>query len=205
MTMSIPSSKDPSVYTSKVETSGVSLAPAGLVAGDLGMGELMIWLTTTMRQTDADIRGQMEQINAKKNLNEKLGEVITALRDAEGNKTSDGFADTSRMGDLIGSNYKEQEWYKSLPTSAQNAFDSFVTNSKVGGDGPLGDQKATLESTKAAREALADVVSANSSSNEMAMIKLQSAISARGQAIQLISNMVNAFNETSKSVVGNIR
>jgi hypothetical protein len=52
---------------------------------------------------------------------------------------------------------------------------------------------------------LADEVSANSSSNEIAMIKLQSAISARGQAIQLISNVVAAFNENARSIVGNIR
>jgi hypothetical protein len=179
-----------------------------LVPGDLGMAELMLWLTGTMKKTDADIRAQMHGIDKNKELNEELGRVIAALRDCESRKLSSDGCDTTPIHDIIlPGPYQEQNWYKSISPEAQAAFDKFVADS-IGGDGDPaqgGDWQAKIDLTKSARESLADVVSANSSANEMAMIKLQSAMSARGQAIQLISNMVNAFNETSKSVVGNIR
>lgn len=44
-------------------------------------------------------------------------------------------------------------------------------------------------------------VSEESASDEMEMIKLQSAISARGQALQLMANLAAAMNETSKNIV----
>jgi hypothetical protein len=56
-----------------------------------------------------------------------------------------------------------------------------------------------------AMEAMDKELSANQSSSEMDMIKLQSAISARGQMIQLVSNMIHQMDETSKSIVGNVR
>ncbi len=48
-------------------------------------------------------------------------------------------------------------------------------------------------------------MSATGSSSEMQMIQLQSAVSARGQALQLISNMISSFNDTSKAIIGNTR
>jgi len=180
--------------------SGIVGTNHGPSAGDLGMAEMMIWLTNTMKKTDADVRQQMKGIDKNKELNEQLGGVISQLKQCESAKTTDGLCGyaTPIDGLLKDGAYTKAEWYKELSGPARAAFDDFVKN--VGSDGV-----ASLDSIKTARETLTDIVSANSSSNEMAMIKLQSAISARGQAIQLVSNMVNAFNETAKSVVGNIR
>jgi len=188
---------DPSKITSAPPKTGAS----SITNGDLGMAEMMLWLTATMNKTDADVRAQMTQIQDKKELNEALGAIVNTLRTAESFKVKDPPCCTSaEMDKLIASNYAKADWYKNAGDSARKAFDAMVADYHAGSDG-----LASVETVKAAREAIADAVSANSSSNEMAMIKLQSAISARGQAIQLISNMVNAFNETAKSVVGNIR
>jgi hypothetical protein len=52
---------------------------------------------------------------------------------------------------------------------------------------------------------LANEVGANSTSDDMQMMALQNAISARGQALQLLSNMLAAFAEQARSIVGNLR
>jgi hypothetical protein len=39
----------------------------------------------------------------------------------------------------------------------------------------------------------------------MEMIQLQSAISARGQLLQMVSNMIASFNSTADKIVGNVR
>lgn len=41
--------------------------------------------------------------------------------------------------------------------------------------------------------------------NETSMIQIQSIISKRAQALQMTSNMVNSFNESSKALIQNIR
>jgi len=80
----------------------------------------------------------------------------------------------------------------------------------VGTDGKTyvkGNPPGVVDKAKVAEvlEAMDKELSATTSSNEMDMIKLQSAISARGQMIQLVSNMIHQMDETSKSIVGNVR
>lgn len=52
---------------------------------------------------------------------------------------------------------------------------------------------------------LGEMVNAIGSHDEIEIIKLQSAISARGQLLQMVSNMLASFNKTSDGVIGNMR
>ncbi|MBI2392691.1 MAG: hypothetical protein HYV09_24105 [Deltaproteobacteria bacterium] len=52
---------------------------------------------------------------------------------------------------------------------------------------------------------LGDMVSTIGSHDEIEMIKMQSAISARGQLLQMVSNMMASFNQTNDKVIGNMR
>jgi len=52
---------------------------------------------------------------------------------------------------------------------------------------------------------LGDMGKTLGSRDEMEMIQLQSAISARGQLLQMVSNMIASFNSTADKIVGNVR
>ena len=67
--------------------------------------------------------------------------------------------------------------------------------------------KARVEKDKfeGALQTLGDIAKNAGSKDEIEMIELQSAISARGQLLQMVSNMIASFNETAKGIVGNVR
>ena len=193
-----PASVAVGTYTGGVSPStAVAAKPIELGPGDLGLAELMIWLTTTIEKSDKSIRAQMADINDKKDYAAKLGEVITALTKADNiHKGSDSGRDTSGLPNLT--DFADQAWYKNLPPEAQAAYKWVAED--TGSDG-IANQGAV----KAALTALSGFVGTLTAQNDTAMIRLQSAISSRSQAIQLVSNMLNVMNETAKSTVGNIR
>lgn len=178
-------------------TSSASTKPIDLGPGDLSLPELMAWLTTTIQKSDNGIRMQMADINNKKDYAAKLGEVIAALTKADNiKKDSDSGRDTSGLPNLT--DYADQQWFKDLPPDAQKAY-KWVADD-TGSDGV-----ADVGAVKAALSALSGFVGTLTAQNDTAMIRLQSAISSRSQAIQLVSNMLNTMNETAKATVGNIR
>lgn len=180
-------------------TRATTPAGSGTMMETLNIGEMMAWLKITMDQSDGDIRTQMKDLDAKKELAAQLAKVLTALKNAENAKA--GTATGRECKDLVNlDDYASQSWFQKLPVEAQNAYAWVATDTRNGGD-TIADEGAV----KAAREAIADHIATLSSSNEMAMVKLQSAIAARGQAIQLISNMINSFNETNNRIIGNVK
>ncbi len=58
---------------------------------------------------------------------------------------------------------------------------------------------------EATREYINSMVKSLESSAQMEMIRLQSMSSARGTAIQMSTNLIAAFNEGPKAIVGNMR
>ena len=74
-------------------------------------------------------------------------------------------------------------------------------------DGTLmihGDHEVSRADVKEAMDGLQNELSSLQSSNETNMIKLQSAVQARSQMIELVSNMVKSFSDTGNSVVRNV-
>jgi hypothetical protein len=61
------------------------------------------------------------------------------------------------------------------------------------------EQHAALES------ALDGAMKTSSSSSELEMIDIQQIMSKRAQLLQMTTNMINSFNESTKGIVGNIR
>jgi hypothetical protein len=52
---------------------------------------------------------------------------------------------------------------------------------------------------------LEGMVKSASSTNELEMIDLQQIMSKRAQLLQMTTNMINSFNESTKGIIGNIR
>lgn len=164
----------------------------------ISLGELLGWLQLTMNKSDSAIRDQMGQIDSDKQLAAELTKVMTALKNAENIKSGDTGRDAKDLPNL--NDYASQDWFKKLPKAAQDAYTWVAEDAKAGGD-----MIANEGAVKAAREAISDHLGSITSSNDLAMVKLQSAIAARGQAIQLISNMINGFNETNNRIIGNVK
>lgn len=162
-----------------------------------GITEMMTWLAATMSKSDAAIRGQMAEINGTKDLAAKLGQVITELKTAEATRPTDTGRDMSAADKTLNS-MEGQAWFDNLPPATKNALLGLREDS---GSDVLADQKTV----QVAREALVEYAGTLTSSNDIAMVKLQSAVAARGQALQLISNMMNSFNETSNRIIGNTK
>ncbi len=175
-------------------------APTGSAAMTeaLGIGEMMAWLKITMDQSDAQIRDQMKDLDAKKELAAELAKILTAMKNAENWKADSPTGRNCTDVEKLLVDFDKQDWFKKLPDSAKDAVTRLVTD--IGAD-----HLADEGTVKSAREAIADHIATLSSSNEMAMVKLQSAIAARGQGVQLISNMINAFNETNNRIIGNVK
>jgi hypothetical protein len=194
-----PSAVSAGTYTGGVSSTSALSKPIELGPGDLDLPELMAWLATTMQRSDDAIRLQMADVNAKKDYAAKLGEVLTALTRADNVKAG---SDTGReCKDLPNlKDYASQPWFQNLPPEAQKAYADLCKDTLAGGD-TIADQGAV----KTALQAVSGFIGTLTSQNETSMIRLQSAIASRGQAIQLISNMVNSFNEVDKAIVGNIR
>ena len=168
----------------------------------LGLNELMDWLSRQMRATDADLRDQMRTVQNQKEQNKTLGYFKRELSDMTGKLGGDKCAEASdawkaRAADP--SAMREEKWYKNLGEAGKKAVDKFVDDINAGGG------KVHESRIKVFDEALTDEIGLNNSTNELGMIQLQSAISARGQMIQLVSNMINAMNESAKHCIGNIR
>lgn len=165
--------------------------------GGFGIAEMMNWLAATMAKSDGAIRAQMAEISGAKELAAKLGAVITELKNAEATSPTetgrDMTAAAATLNSMVG-----QPWFDNLPSATKNALLRLKEDS---GSDVLADARVV----QAAREALVDYAGTLTSANDIAMVKLQSAVAARGQAIQLISNMMNSFNDTSNRIIGNLK
>jgi hypothetical protein len=99
-------------------------------------------------------------------------------------------------------NIRSQDWFKAMSAAGKQAFENYWASQNADSTGT---NIVPKNVTQTLSDAMANEMSANSSANELQMIKLQSAISSRGQMLQLVSNMISAFHDTQKSIIGNTR
>lgn len=216
--LSLPSTK---------ELAPVGLSTIGLETGlppSLSMSDLVSWLSSHIRSTDTAIRNDMAGMSSLKDRqaaisrltselhNLKLGAVdgkcpmteesIQALKDLrdtlgpDAQKTIDG---------LLGSvEYPKHE----EPTTEDDpaGFPDYDKVGKLKGYKKLVEDPPRITTTALDEgvKSLGDAQQALSSESEIGMIRLQSAMSARGQLLSLVSNILASVNETAKGIVGKV-
>ncbi len=198
---------DSTYYTggtkSGIHIGGVSYT--GL-APELGLTELMTWLTHQMSSADSEIRRDMDAIGTTHETVKALKELqvgISAMRSKLDDKKLVEVVEPWKTYADDPSVMRDQPWYKGLDDSGRKAVEDFLA--RTIDDGKGGKDYIVAEcDLDALKTGLNDEISSINSSNEMAMIQLQSRIAARGQMIQLVSNMVNAMNETAKNCISKI-
>lgn len=186
-----------------IKASTVDPATKSTLPKELGIGELLQWLGAQLESSDRAIRAQMTALSSAKDHVAALASIKTEL---EALKASAGDPKYIPADSAISpTTIVNADWYKSLEEGSpiKKAVDGYIAKCNPAG-GKLGfDIKG--DDIKAVSDTLTDEIGATTTRNEMDMIKLQAAISARGQLIQMISNMTASFNETLKNVAANIR
>lgn len=173
-------------------------APARTLPSELGVAELMQWLTEELQRSDGSIRDAMVKIGSVKTQNEQLAQIKTDLDRARNNSGDDkdigGYGDPSWV--------HAQDFYKRMDKAQQGQVDAFLA--QVHDDGK-GGHIVSGDAIKSFTEVLGDQINANTSNSDMSMIRLQSDISARGQKIQIASSIIASMHEMQKSIIDKIR
>ena len=182
------------------QTASIDPAARQTLPAELGIQELLAWLATQLDKSDHLIRAQMSALGNAKDETVAMASVKTQLDEALKQSADDKPLDGVATPDAIASS----DWYKNLPAGpTKAAVDRFIAKCSYAGDGSPPTAKA--DDIKQLQEALTDGIGDSSTRNEMGMIQLQSALSSRGQLVQMISNMVSSVEETTKGIVGNTR
>ena len=198
----------------------------------LSVGEAMQYLGTYLGKSDREIRAKMEELQQSKQNGEKLGDKITTLQTIMRNADGDGWVRDPALVQKAHDLFKDDPQLLSiLSPAARDALarlDSHYGDTKIdftagftklvggssgaetGKTGILGlpevsDARVHKDDLDSTIKALTEQASQLSSSNELKMIQLQSAISARGNLLSMVSNMVKSFDDNAKSIVGNMR
>ena len=229
MSMTLPSTVSAPHTTSATMVGGAMSLPQ-LPA--LGIAEMMEYLGDYLNKSDGDIRTQMNEIRDSKADSEKLGTLSTSLQNIIDKADKDGWVRNpdavAATRALLGSDptllaHLPQPVRDALNQLGSHLGDTTTTYTmeppKSGdtfGPGDIGtkypvdkivsvDAKVSKDDLDGAMNALKTQMGAMASSNELKVIQLQSAISARGNLLSMVSNMVKSFDDNAKSIVGNMR
>jgi hypothetical protein len=192
-----------------VATSSV-FGSANFNASALTPESLVVYLNTRMGSLDS----QMNDIFERQKKSEKVrGEVralqqqLTTLKDSTDKKEGLDMTDA----DAVKAFYKTADEHMAIiceldATLGEDIKAKYYSEGQIGahpGDAP--DAHYDTSEIEATKEYLDSVSKGLESSSQMDMINLQSLMGTRQTAVQLATNLISALNETSKSVVSNIR
>lgn len=196
------------------------LSTAGLDTGlppSLSMSDLVTWLTSRVRTTDESIRADMAAMGSLKDRQKALSSLASELRslkigaDGDGKVALDDKAIAALEG-LRGTLGPDgDKALDALLGKIERPAPTLLLSSKDDPTGPgaptTGDGKPAHVSTATLDEtvkALGDAQQALSGESEIGMIRLQSALSARGQLLSLVSNILASVNDTAKGIVAKV-
>lgn len=221
--VSLPSTK---------ELAPTSLSKIGLETGlppSLSMSDLVSWLSSHIRSTDTAIRNDMAGMSSLKDrqaaisrLTGELHDLKLGAVDGKCTLTEESIQTLKELRDTLGPDAQktidgllgavEYPTHR-VPTTADDPEATIVVPKlpeplvgekndyyKVVADSPRLTTTALDEGVKS----LGDAQQALSSESEIGMIRLQSAMSARGQLLSLVSNILASVNETAKGIVNKV-
>ncbi|GAC1557400.1 MAG: hypothetical protein NVS3B10_17320 [Polyangiales bacterium] len=191
-------------------------ARADGLPSNLSLDDLMGWLQTSLDQTDADLRQKMAGMGNSKKVASEIGDAMTELQTIARSAEVDGWvkdpALVKKVQDFMATH---KDIIPSLSAAGQAALQhlqaacvmSATLTPMTTPGGPVTETHLQVhkDDLTAAVDALKQEATSISSSNELEMIGLQSAVALRGRNIEMISNIMHSMNETAKGVVGNFR
>jgi hypothetical protein len=147
-----------------------------------------------MNGIDAEASGYFDQQQssnvAKQTLNTVVGELQTEIK---------GFNDPTEVANLKQELQTLQTQYPQATAQVQQMIDLLTTDGHGGTDSNVG-----ADDVQGIITQLNDLSTQMDSANQLSMIKLQSAMSAREQVLQLTSNILEAVDTGDSKVIGNI-
>lgn len=149
---------------------------------------LLVYCQTRLRDLDRTIQERFSKENKTVDLQKKLGAIKLYIKDAAEDGVSDGeHADIVKMVDAA----------KALTTDSDlTAQLQALADSSTGAD--------TKQSNTLGLQI--DEINKNlGAGRDIAMVELQSIVSQRQTALQLTTNLLNAMNESTRNITGNIK
>lgn len=157
---------------------------------ELSIGELLVWMQTTMEKTDKAIRKKMSDMVADQGVTKKYTDAIAALDKMEIQAKACGSA-------LPSAEFLEAMDDKTMaevPDNVRTALSHW--NEDLKDDGQF-----APDSIAQLRDALKDAIAAKNSSHEMQMIEIQSDVSSRQQKFQMVSAIAHSLDETASQII----
>lgn len=205
------------------------LSTAGLDTGlppSLSMSDLVTWLTTHVRTTDESIRADMAAMGSLKDRQKALSSLASELRSLKIGAGSDGkvVLDDEAIKDLEGLrgtlgpdgdkaldallgkvDRPEGKWVVcSADDPGASEYYDYSSPTKTGYKKFVAPATVSSGTLDEAIKSLGDAQQALSGESEVGMIRLQSALSARGQLLSLVSNVLASVNDTAKGIVAKV-
>ena len=196
----------------------VAIENGAILANSVGLGAdtsvaslspemIIVMLQRRLSDLDSQIQletGAIQQAAAEsEKISEKM-QAVSALRDAMANAQADSTepVDLNSIAVTVGDKTYDPAW----KIISDNGWHDFP-NIEYGSDGQVKNWNTTMS-----REAVSGYVErlqmkqrSLNSGNEMAMVRLQSAIGQRQQAIQLSTNLVNTINQSMMDIIRNTK
>jgi hypothetical protein len=167
-----------------------AIGKAALPPPELSIGELLLWMQTTMEKTDKAIRDKMNGMVADQEVTKKYTDAIAALDKMEIDAKSGGSAVVS------------PEFYAAMDDKTLANVPDNVRTALVHWNADYADDNQMAPDTIAElRDALKDAITAKNSSHEMQMIELQSDVSSRQQKFQMVSAIAHSLDETASQII----
>jgi hypothetical protein len=159
--------------------------------------ELFAYAEHQLQKADGDIHAMMADVSVRRDKASALGKLAAAVRALKEAPTATEQSDALKK--LV-----DQAKLDGLPQEAIDAVTTLQASAehkiKSSGDSPL--EKNTVEDQLKMVDEKAQEMT---SSVDLSMIKLQSLIQQRNQALTFVSNAMAAMNEPAKNAISNMR
>lgn len=194
-------------------------AAAQANAMPMSIDELVAYLEVRLGRINQSIRERMDDANTNNNLTKKASQLQSTLGKIGPDATPEQLTAAANEIDQMleasaGSTDISDTQRQQLAGLSQSMKDQAAAP-PVKNDGSLQAQAEALaahakasaisENAKGMKETLGSIVSSSSHTDQANLANIQSLVSQMGQATNLVSNMIAAFNEGMKSIISNTR
>jgi len=182
----------------------------------LTIDELIIYLESRLNKINDTIRDQMTKASSNNELTRQAGQLQTTLtkigKEASPKDLDAAAVEIDQMlksaaGSSDVSDVQRQQLMdlsQSLKARAAELRDP-GPHGAVEGISSMVREANMVSAVTAAKEMMSTVVTQTSHTDQANLARIQSLVSQMGQATNLVSNMIAAFNEGMKSIISNTR
>ena len=193
---------NPNVYSNPTGNIG-NAAPVDLNALFVSPEALMAYCRTQITGIDGQVKDYFEKQQKNAAAQQALNKIQSSLPARDENGDINPLTDEKKVELKLEFDAAKQAYQDAgLPTDTLDDLEKKFTAT---GGAPGSDSIISAEELTKCDQQFKSLQSDLGTSSQLDMISLQELMSRRQAAIQLTTNLVSTFNDTAKSVIGNIK